>query len=95
MFSSAKFFGFHQQERGLIFMSEMDWLYTFSNNLARILYEMKLTQRDLSELSGLSEGTISKYLNGQQIPGVKAILNISYAIGCEISELIDFGSMIE
>jgi transcriptional regulator with XRE-family HTH domain len=76
-------------------MSEIEWLNTFANNLARMLYEMKLTQRDLAEMSGISEGTISKYLNAQQMPGVKAILNISYATGCEISELIDFGTMIE
>ncbi len=76
-------------------MTEIEWLNTFGDNLARILYEMRFTQRELSEMSGISEATISKYLNKQQMPGVKAILNMSYAIGCDVSELIDFGTVIE
>lgn len=76
-------------------MSEMEWLYEFSNNLARMMYESKLTQRDLADMTGLSEPTISKYLNRQQMPGVKAVLNMAYAFGCNTDDLIDFGCCIK
>lgn len=75
-------------------MTEIQWLNEFGNNLARMMYEYRLTGKDVSELSGISESTISKYLNKQQMPGVKAILNLSYALNCDISELIDFGERI-
>lgn len=76
-------------------MTEIQWLEMFGNNLVRLLYESKLTQRDLAEMTELSEGTISKYINKTQIPGIKAILSISYALGCTTDELIDFGSTID
>lgn len=75
-------------------MTEFEWLYAFGDNLARMLYESKLTQRDLADMTGLSEGTISKYLAKQQMPGVRAILSIAYALGCNTDDLIDFGDTI-
>lgn len=75
-------------------MSEWEWLYEFSRNLARMMYESKFTQKDLAEMTGLSESTISKYLNRQQMPGVKAIINISAALDCTADDLIDFGYAI-
>ena len=76
-------------------MSETEWLWMFSTNLTRMVYEAKLTQRDLAELSGISEATISKYLRGHQMPGVKAILNIAYVLNCNTDDLIDFGKPID
>ena len=75
-------------------MTEIEWLNAFGDNLARLMYESRFTQKDLAEMSGLSEGTISKYLNKRQMPNVKAILNISYVLQCDVSELIDFGRAI-
>lgn len=76
-------------------MTEFQWLDIFGNNLARIMYESKLTQKDLSEMTGLSEPTISKYVNKLQMPSVKALLSLSYALGCTVDDLIDFGCTID
>lgn len=76
-------------------MTETQWLDTFGDNLASMLYDAKLTQRDLADMTGLSESTISFYIRKQKMPGIKAILKIAYALDCEVSELIDFGSTIE
>ena len=76
-------------------MTEFEWLDMFGNNLARMMYESKLTQKDLSDMTGLSEPTISKYVNKLQMPGIKAILSLAYALGCNTDDLIDFGNIIE
>lgn len=75
-------------------MTEIEWLNCFSDNLCRMMYESKVTQRDLAEMTGLSESTISKYTHRQQMPGIKAILNIAYALSCNTDDLIDFGTTI-
>lgn len=75
-------------------MTEYEWLNTFADNLARMMYESKLTQQDLSRMTDISIGSISKYLNRQQIPGVRAILSLAYAFGCSTDDLIDFGTPI-
>ena len=76
-------------------MTEVEWLEEFGDNLFSMMYEAKMTQAELAEITGLSKGTISKYLNKQQIPTVKAVLKIAYALECEVSDLIDFGETIE
>lgn len=75
-------------------MSELEWLDIFAGNLIEMMWEARMTQSELAELTGLSEGTISNYIHKRQLPGVKAILNISYVLNCDLSELIDFGDRI-
>lgn len=76
-------------------MSEVEWLKIFGDNLLVILDEYLLTQKDLAEMTGLSEGTISAYVNKTKVPGVRAILALSYALDISCDELIDFGERIE
>lgn len=76
-------------------MSETEWLRIFGTNLLEKLDEMLLTQRDLAEMTGLSEGTISKIVNKVQMPTVRTILNISYALDWDLNDMIDFGDCIE
>lgn len=75
-------------------MSELEWLDIFGDNLVDLLYDANMTQRELADTTGLSEATISKYIHKQQIPTMRAIVNISYALDCSIDELIDFGDRI-
>lgn len=76
-------------------MSEQEWLDIFADNLISMLDEANITQRDLADETGLSEAAISYYLHKRKIPGIRAIVNISYALNCDVSELIDFGDRIE
>lgn len=75
-------------------MTEIEWINIFGDNLITMLQERRMTQRDLSDMTGLSEATISKYVNKQQAPSLKAIINISWALNIDVSELIDFGERI-
>ena len=57
---------------------EDEWLDKFADKLA----------------TSISRSTISKYLNSEQMPTAKSIVNLSYALNCGANELIDFGHMI-
>lgn len=76
-------------------MSEVEWLEEFRMNLLRMMDEDRIKQKELAEESYLSEATISKYVNGTQMPSVRAIINLAYALDCSTDDLIDFGEMIE
>ena len=75
-------------------MSEVEWIEIFGDNLASLLDDSRMTQRELADETGLSDSTISRYLNKQMAPSFKAIINISYALDVSIDELIDFGDRI-
>ena len=75
-------------------MTELEWLEIFSTNLRELLEERGFTQRDLAIASRLSDSTISDYIHGQKIPGLRAIINIAYALEISIDELIDFGDLM-
>lgn len=75
-------------------MTELEWLEIFSTNLRELLEERGFTQRDLAIASRLSDSTISDYIHGQKIPGLRAIINIAYALEISIDELIDFGDVM-
>lgn len=76
-------------------MSTIEWLDIFGNNLKEIMDEKGYSQNDLSEATGISQSSISKYINGQQIPNAITIVNLSYTLDCDIYELIDFGDMVD
>ena len=76
-------------------MGEAEWLNHFGEILSEYLADYRITQAQLAEMTGLSEPTISSYINCRRMPGVKAILNIAYALNVSLDELIDYGQMIE
>lgn len=75
-------------------MSEMEWLRIFGNNLQYLLEQAGMSQRMLAVKTGLEQGSISRYVRAEQMPGIKAIINIANALGLTVDELIDFGYMI-
>ena len=75
--------------------TELEWLEIFSGNLRTLMEEWGGSQRDLADDTGLAESTISRYLKGQQMPTVRAIINMSYVFGIDPTELIDFGAKIK
>ena len=76
-------------------MTLKDWTDNFGETLAEFLDDRKMSQLELSEYSGVSVGSISSYVNKRAQPGVKAIINIAYALDVDVSELIDFGDTID
>lgn len=75
-------------------MSENEWMSEFANNLVDLMRETNVNQRELADRAGLSEGTVSKYIHKQQLPGVKALINMAYVLDCSLDDLMDFGDRI-
>jgi transcriptional regulator with XRE-family HTH domain len=76
-------------------MTLKEWTDTFGDNLSELLVERGMTQHDLAMDSGLSAGSINAYIRKQSPPGIKAIINIAYALDVSVDELVDFGDRIE
>ena len=76
-------------------MSQQEWLDIFGDTLASILEEQQISQKELSRLTGLSESTISRYINKLQMPNMRAIINISYALNWSFEDMLNYGSMLE
>ena len=67
-----------------------EWTKSFGNNLARIIFERGSTQKRIAIKSGISEGTISKYVHGEQDPSLYAAVQIANALECGIDNLVNF-----
>ena len=76
-------------------MSEIEWISIFGDNLIDIMDEKGYTQEQLANETGLTQSTISKYINKKQMPSIKAVVNLAYALDCTTDELIEFGDIIE
>lgn len=76
-------------------MSENEWLDIFSQNLEDIMEEKGYTQQNLADDTGLSKASISNYVNGKQMPTIKAIISMAYVLDLSIDEFIDFGDKID
>lgn len=75
-------------------MTEIEFMRRFGNNLRDVLEDCWMTQKELSEETGISESTISRYVRGEMMPTFKNIVNIKYALNCEWDELVDFDGRI-
>lgn len=76
-------------------MTYREWLHCFSQRLGELIWEHRITQEDLCQMSGLGRSTISRYLHETQMPNLRAIINLSYALHVDYEDLIDFGEPID
>ena len=54
---------------------------SFANNLKTIMLEQKLSQTDLSNLTGIGKSSLSQYLSGTHLPYQNRIVEIAEALG--------------
>ena len=59
------------------------------NNLYNKIRRMGMNQQKLSELTGISENTISNYCVGKGLPNVHNLKKICRALKCSVYELVD------
>lgn len=76
-------------------MTYREWLHCFSKNLGEMMYEARIDCKDLAEMSGLSKAAISRYIHEAQMPTLRSIINIAYALHVDYEDLIDFGEPID
>lgn len=76
-------------------MNEQEWIEIFGDNLKSLMEEKGYNQQNLSDAIGISQPTISRYLQKRQMPTIKALVNLVYELNVSFDELMDFGSRIE
>lgn len=76
-------------------MKKQDWLMDFRRNLIGMMREKNINQRELAEKSKISEVTISRYLNCQRYPSAIALVNLAYALGCDLEDLVWSYELVE
>lgn len=60
----------------------------FSKRLDYILLERGISQRKLSEMSGIAEQTISRYINDKRVPKATEIAKIANSLNVSIDYLL-------
>ena len=75
-------------------ITESELIDVFKNNLVTTMEEKGYSQKDLSYETGLSEMTISRYVNGQSMPKLSALFNIAMVLDCELEELVGYVDMV-
>ena len=59
------------------------------NNILIVLQRNNMTQKDLSVKTGLTEVSISRYVQGKRIPKINDCLKISKVLNCTVEELFE------
>lgn len=70
-------------------MTKDSQLEEFANNLHKLMTQQGISQKELSDLTGISAATISRYLSKQQYPMLTAATKLAHALKCKsLSELM-------
>ena len=67
---------------------EKRWMKNFACNLSEVMYIRGVSQNELARMTGLSQGTISRYLAGELSPKAYHLINIAGALGVFVEELL-------
>lgn len=59
-----------------------------ADNLRYLLDEKHLSQRELAEKSGITEVTVSRYINGTRIPNGNTVVKLSDALECSCDDIL-------
>lgn len=76
-------------------MTKQNWLDDFAYNLFEMMDYANTSQAELSRLTGLTRQNIIRFLKGEAVPSMIAIINIAKALECEIDELVKLDEIIE
>lgn len=76
-------------------MTKKEWIEYFGNNLERLMYEKRISRKELAEKTYLTESTISRYLNKKAAPNIKAAINLSVILEVSLKDLIGFADRVE
>lgn len=74
-------------------MEENQWRESFSFKLRKRMETTSLNQEKLSERTGISTHTISKYMRGKATPSTYNLCKIARALKCSETELIGFSGI--
>ena len=75
-------------------MTKSEWCCRFGNKLRKLLEEKDMTQNELADKLYISKSTVSRLINGDLMPSIKMVVNISYALNVSIDSFTYFGGRI-
>ena len=61
-------------------MSEVEFIDIFSHNLESIMVEYGINRIELAKEAHLDKGSITRYLSGERMPSLLAIIHLSMAL---------------
>ena len=70
-------------------MTEVELMELVGNNIKAVLKESWMTQKELSEETGINETLISRYIRGERLPSLKNLINIANVFECPLTDLVD------
>lgn len=76
-------------------MSDEDFKTMFPRRMNRLLRISNMTQKELAEIVGITESTMSRYCRGERMPKATTIAKIADVFGIEVNELLAKGSKDE
>lgn len=60
-----------------------------TNQIAKLLSEQNMTQKELAQLTGMTESTISHYMKGDRVPRGVNLVKIAKALGTTTDYLLE------
>ena len=60
---------------------------SFRRNFKWIIFQKGLSQKEVADLTGVTESNISYYVNGKREPNYKQMLKLIKGLGCTANEL--------
>ena len=61
---------------------------TWSQKVKELMEVKGINQKELSQLSGITEASVSRYLNGDRTPRMDIIINFARALGVSVEYLL-------
>ena len=69
-------------------MSEVEFIDIFGDNLRDLMDECGYSQRELAKETGINNTTISRYLKKERMPTAKSLVNLAFALECNLDDLV-------
>lgn len=57
-------------------------------NLKKLMIEREMTAADISRKTGITQATLSRYINGKRIPKINSVIKIAKALNVPIELLM-------
>lgn len=58
-----------------------------AKNIVRLLEEHCMTQKEIADAIGVTEATISRYVNGYRVPKLEHAVAMSKVLNCSVEEI--------
>ena len=60
----------------------------FTMNLKKLMIEREMTAADIARKTGMTQATLSRYINGKRIPNINSVIKIAKALNVPIELLV-------